>query len=88
MLTSARPRVPWAFDLPIWLSSDPICILFFLYYNLELIFDDNPYPLPHPHLRDLRMEHVGQTVTLAGFLENIREVGQNFAFAVLSTSTA
>ena len=31
----------------------------------------------------LRMEHVGQTVTLAGFLENVREVGQNFAFAVL-----
>ena len=32
---------------------------------------------------ELRMEHVGQTVTLAGFLENIREVGQNFAFVVL-----
>ena len=32
---------------------------------------------------ELRMEHVGQTVTLAGFLENVREVGQNFAFAVL-----
>ena len=31
----------------------------------------------------LRMEHVGQTVTLAGFLENVREVGQNFAFVVL-----
>lgn len=29
------------------------------------------------------MEHVGQTVTLAGFLENVREVGQNFAFIVL-----
>ncbi len=29
------------------------------------------------------MEHVGQTVTLAGFLENIREVGQNFAFVIL-----
>ncbi|MFQ7857063.1 MAG: hypothetical protein ACLRIS_20005 [Flavonifractor plautii] len=40
-----------------------------------------------PHLRELRMEHVGQTVTLAGFLENVREVGQNFAFAVLRTST-
>ena len=32
---------------------------------------------------ELRMEHVGQTVTLAGFLENVREVGQNLAFAVL-----
>ena len=32
---------------------------------------------------ELRMEHVGQTVTLAGFLENVREVGQNFAFIVL-----
>ncbi|MBM6871123.1 Asp-tRNA(Asn)/Glu-tRNA(Gln) amidotransferase GatCAB subunit C, partial [Pseudoflavonifractor phocaeensis] len=29
------------------------------------------------------MEQVGQTVTLAGFLENIREVGQNLAFVVL-----
>ena len=29
------------------------------------------------------MEHVGQTVTLAGFLENVREVSQNLAFAVL-----
>ena len=32
---------------------------------------------------ELRMEHVDQTVTLAGFLENVREVGQNFAFLVL-----
>ena len=32
---------------------------------------------------ELRMEHVGQTVTLAGFMENVREVGQNFAFVVL-----
>ena len=32
---------------------------------------------------ELRMEHVGQTVTLAGVLENVREVGQNFAFIVL-----
>ena len=32
---------------------------------------------------DLRMEHVGQTVTLAGFIDNIREVGQNFAFVIL-----
>ncbi|HIT32036.1 MAG TPA: aspartate--tRNA ligase [Candidatus Enterenecus stercoripullorum] len=32
---------------------------------------------------ELRLEHAGQTVTLAGFLENIREVGQNLAFVVL-----
>ena len=32
---------------------------------------------------ELRLKHVGQSVTLAGFLENFREVGQNFAFAVL-----
>ena len=32
---------------------------------------------------ELRLEHAGQTVTLAGFLENVREVGQNFAFVVL-----
>ena len=31
----------------------------------------------------LRMEHVGQTVTLAGFMENVREVGGNLAFMVL-----
>ncbi len=32
---------------------------------------------------ELRMEHVGQTVTLAGFMENVRTVGSNFAFVVL-----
>ena len=32
---------------------------------------------------ELRMEHVGQTVTLAGFLENFREVGANLGFVVL-----
>ncbi len=32
---------------------------------------------------ELRMEQVGQTVTLAGFLENLREVGGNLGFAVL-----
>ena len=31
----------------------------------------------------LRMEDVGQTVTLSGFLENVREVGGSLAFAVL-----
>uniref|UniRef100_UPI0026087C7E amino acid--tRNA ligase-related protein n=1 Tax=uncultured Flavonifractor sp. TaxID=1193534 RepID=UPI0026087C7E len=32
---------------------------------------------------ELRMEHVGQTVTLAGFLENFREVGASLGFVVL-----
>ena len=32
---------------------------------------------------ELRMEQVGQTVTLAGFLENFREVGSTLGFAVL-----
>ena len=32
---------------------------------------------------ELRLEHAGQTVTLAGFMENVREVGQNFAFVIL-----
>ena len=32
---------------------------------------------------DLRMEHIGQTVTLVGWMENMREVGNNFAFIVL-----
>ena len=32
---------------------------------------------------ELRLHHVGETVTLAGFLENVREVGQNFAFVIL-----
>ena len=32
---------------------------------------------------ELRMEHVGQTVTLVGFLENIRVVSANLAFVVL-----
>ncbi|MEG2097631.1 MAG: aspartate--tRNA ligase, partial [Pseudoflavonifractor sp.] len=31
----------------------------------------------------LRMEHVGQTVTLVGFFDNIREVGSELAFVVL-----
>ena len=31
----------------------------------------------------LRLEHVGQTVTLAGFMENVREVGGSLAFVVL-----
>ena len=32
---------------------------------------------------ELRMEHVGQTVKLSGWMENVREVGQNFAFVIL-----
>ena len=32
---------------------------------------------------ELRMEQVGQTVTLAGWLENLREVGSNFGFLIL-----
>ncbi len=32
---------------------------------------------------ELRIENAGQTVTIAGFIDNIREVGQNFAFIVL-----
>ena len=32
---------------------------------------------------ELRMEDVGKTVTVAGFLDNFREVGQNLGFAVL-----
>ena len=32
---------------------------------------------------ELRMEHVGQQVTLVGWMENVREVGQNLAFLVL-----
>ena len=32
---------------------------------------------------ELRMEHVGQKVKLVGWMENVREVGSNFAFLVL-----
>ena len=32
---------------------------------------------------ELRLTNVGETVTLAGWLENVREVGANFAFCVL-----
>ncbi|MCI8537116.1 MAG: aspartate--tRNA ligase [Oscillospiraceae bacterium] len=32
---------------------------------------------------DLRMEHAGQTVKLVGWMENVREVGQNLAFVIL-----
>ena len=32
---------------------------------------------------ELRLAHAGQTVTIVGWLENVREVGANFAFCVL-----
>ncbi len=32
---------------------------------------------------ELRMEHIGQRVKLAGWMENVREVGQNLAFVIL-----
>ena len=32
---------------------------------------------------ELRLSNVGEAVTLAGWLENVREVGNNFAFCVL-----
>ena len=32
---------------------------------------------------ELRLEHVGQRVQLCGWMENVREVGNNFAFVVL-----
>ena len=32
---------------------------------------------------ELRLDHVGQTVRLCGWMENVREVGQNFAFVIL-----
>ena len=32
---------------------------------------------------ELRMEHVGQSVKIVGWMENVREVGSNFAFVVV-----
>ena len=32
---------------------------------------------------ELRLEHVGQKVKLSGWMETVREVGQNFAFVIL-----
>ncbi len=32
---------------------------------------------------ELRLEHVGQNVQLSGWMENVREVGQNLAFVIL-----
>ena len=32
---------------------------------------------------ELRLEHVGQKVTIVGWMENVREVGSNFAFVVV-----
>ena len=35
------------------------------------------------HLNALRIENVGETVTIVGWLENIRKVSKNLAFLVL-----
>ena len=32
---------------------------------------------------ELRLSHAGQQVTIVGWLENVREVGNNFAFCVV-----
>ena len=32
---------------------------------------------------ELRMEHVGQNVKIVGWMENVRVVGNNFAFVVV-----
>ncbi len=32
---------------------------------------------------ELRLQHAGETVTIVGWLENVREVGSNFAFCVI-----
>ena len=32
---------------------------------------------------ELRLEHVGQKVKIVGWMENVREVGSNFAFVVV-----
>ena len=32
---------------------------------------------------ELRLEHVGQKVKLSGWMENLREVGQNLGFVIL-----
>ena len=32
---------------------------------------------------ELRTSHVGEKVKLSGWMENVREVGQNFAFVIL-----
>ena len=49
-----------------------------------MIFDaDNPYPLPHPHLRGAPHGARGPDRHPGGLSGDVREVGQNFAFAVL-----
>ena len=32
---------------------------------------------------ELRMDHVGERVRIVGWMENVREVGQNLAFVVM-----
>ena len=37
---------------------------------------------------ELRIENVGQKVKIVGWMENVREVGSNFAFVVVRDFTA
>jgi aspartyl-tRNA synthetase len=39
--------------------------------------------IPYPHLRRAAPADAGKHVTLVGWMENVREVGSNFAFVVL-----
>lgn len=36
----------------------------------------------------LRIENVGEKVKIVGWMENVREVGQNFAFVIVRDFTA
>ena len=52
-------------------------------YNSEMISMENKTAYRTHTCGELRMGDVGKTVTVAGFLDNFREVGQNLGFAVL-----